>query len=325
MSVSQRGSPGSPVGGHLRLASLLLEAAAREAGLATHRLDPTVLVIDGPHRVHPFVGFAGPDYSRVAKHLAMRPALQTTVLRSRSVPTSPSRLVEAGDRASAIKFLGSAPGWVAGTVVGSRRRLAAADAEAAERCWTTLDRGAQRSSDGAVLLQDLPDTVVAVTLVDQAPIAATRLRAERIVGDGESTLSDLLSSARRRAAAHPLLATAPQHVPLWSTDLGVGYSEDPHLVLGRGDVMPCDPGRHLLSVGALEDVTATCSTQLVRLARAALAAFPGLRSGVVGIDYRNPTDPRVTVVLPEPAPFAHYPTAGAARDIASAIVRAFCR
>ena len=183
--------------------------------------------------------------------------------------------------------------------------------------------GADSDEPGQVRMEaDATGISVSAYVVGETLTAAAVLLPLYVVGDGRSTVAELLQDLLRRREQHSLLKRYPVSV---SDKQLMARGIDRNQVLSRGRVCFLRRRASLAVGGVPVDVTDSLPDDLRELAVSAVWAIPGLSAGQVEISTASLSDTSEACVtaVDGQASFRvhHYPVIGRPRNVAEALVQ----
>lgn len=179
-------------------------------------------------------------------------------------------------------------------------------------------------SETSILIEEFTTGIdLRVYVVDgEAVAAATRLPAH-VVGDGLSTVSDLLERKQETRDRNKYLARMPIAVdPQWMMNSGIAMDQ----TLAAGEIAVLNSTVNLHQGGENVDVTEMLHPSLKELAVAALDAIPGMGAGGVDFVAKSPRTAEGAVVLEVNTganiSVHHLPAYGEPVDVGRAVIDA---
>ena len=315
----------------LPLKSALIEWAARVRGVPVRRLTPYVVIVRGPQGDIPFRQLNGPLSSVVGRNLCDHKALARELLGANGIEVPESRMFGADqedaawvwaqglDKLAVLKPYASARGR--GVTVGVD------SLDAFRRAWAKALRVQTRSRRPQVLVEAQQcGTDYRFFVVDGEVISVTERRRASVIGDGQSTIKELIDikNEERRTnvyARHHMIPT-----DLASLDLLSKNSEGLDYVADEDERTVLRSESNIAAGGDIVDRTDEVHAGFGNLAVAATRSIPGIRyAGVDLIIEDARSAPRknnyvVTEVEFSPGPIAHFPVEGDPRDMAGAVL-----
>ncbi len=328
----------APLSGEAVLASSLVEDVARSIGCGVERLSAeNLLVVDADGVAHAFSGMNGSSGALAAQHVCDRTDQSRPLLEAAGLPVPVWAAFDADASEVAHRFARDRPGRV---LLRPRRARSAAPghrvtADTVAASWSTTipDYLPRVPRPGAVaIVEDVVDgDEFSVLVVDGQVVAVCETRAASVIGDGTSTLRELIRRANRRRRRNPLLALWPIPSDPRRLAAAVDRGLDLDHVISDGERVRLrypdegDGGQTYV------DVSTKTHTGFRDRALCAVAAVPGLVTATVDLVAddlaADPTEQRwfVRDVHSMMRPAAHFMQRGRSRDVAGAIVRAELR
>lgn len=322
------------------LKSAVVEYAATCRGLPVERVDDATLLVTIAGRTLPFVGLNGPDSSFVGKWLCDYKHAQRAIATSQGLPTAQSAVFPSSKPKSAMRFAQNI-GWPVvvkpnqlsrgrGVTVGvaNENRFA----EAWRRALDAFSSGSDRSRRVLVEKQVM-DEDFRFFVVDDRVVSATHKVRANVVGDGRSTVAELISQKNVTRKDNPYLRDYP--IPDDPDILDALTSDGRTLseVPARDERVTLRGVSDLRAGGDSVDVTDEVDPYYSEIAVTAVHGMPGLAYAGVDIiasDITKAPDGDasryvVSDVEFSPAPMAHFPVIGAPRDVAGAIIEHYVK
>lgn len=336
VAADQQPRPTRPVAAReAAVASNLIEAAARSMSCAIQRLSEENLLVVGTDGVeHAFSGMNGSSGALAAQHVCDRTDQSRPLLEAAGLPVPVWAAFDADAPEQAARFARDRPGHVLlrprrARSAAPRRRLTADTL--VERWATTIPDYLPRTPrPGAVaIVEDVVDgDEFAAFVVDREVVAVCETRSASVVGDGASTIRDLVRRANRRRRRNPLLALWPIPSDPRSLSAIADRGLDLDHVVAEGERVRLrypdegDGGQTYV------DVSTKTHAGFRDRALSAVDALPGLVTATVALVAddlaADPAEQRWAVrdvhSMMRPAP--HFMQRGRSRDVAGAIVRA---
>lgn len=315
------------------LKTAVMEHAVMRRGLPYRRLNRYLILVEPPGRpAIAFYNMMGPSISTVGSYIADRKPDSRMLLREAGLSVPRTELFSKSERREAWEFGQQLEGGVVvkptrlsrgrGVTTGIQNEdeFAAAWSRAFD-AYRAVSRGRKVMVEEFFTGDDYRCFVVGGRFV-----SATQRRRPRVVGDGNSSVSDLIRQKNDARAVHPTLHTYPIPTDIEVLDAlresghGLDYVPAPDEVVilrwtsnlsGGGDSVDCTetihPGFREISVRAVE-------------------AIPGM--GYLGVDIIASTvrdaptreNHVVTEVETSPGPLTDFPVEGEPRDMAGAIL-----
>lgn len=307
------------------LKSALLEWTARRRRLPTRRLDTNLLEVDGRLL---FCNMNGPSSSVGGRMICDRKDVARDCVSELGYPVVPFRCFAAGDGHRALDFAREI-----GFPVVVKPRSAARGRGVTTGIGTGgMFRDAWRKAglDGRsariIVEKHFFGDDYRAFAVDGQVVSVTRYAPANITGDGHSTVHALIREKNAARAQNPYLRGYPIAETAGCLDglTGSGRRLDDRPAAGEVVILRTVP--NLSAGGDSIDVTEAIHPSYRQVAAALSCSIPGLR--YLGIDFlsrdiRAPALPGHYVVSEiefSPAPLAHFPALGQARDMAGAVL-----
>lgn len=309
--------------------SALLEHAAIVRGLRVTRVDNRIVLVHRPS-ADPlvFVNMNGPRSTVLAQRLCDDKAVTRHLLAADGLAVAESRVFGVAELDEATRYAESL-GWpvVVKPTNLSRGHGITTNVRSADQvavAWRTAVEAAGTRRDTRVLVErqfDGEDHRMIV--VGGRLIAATLRRRANVVGDGSSTILELIRRKNQLRLGNPhlrgyLIPEDPALLDLL-TEAGRTLADVP----AEGEEVPLRGTSNVATGGDNIDVTDRVHPDFVEIAVRALAAVPGMEYGGVDImtaDISRPGPYLVGEVEFAPGPGPQFPIVGEGRDIAGAIL-----
>lgn len=182
------------------------------------------------------------------------------------------------------------------------------------------------SAHGAALVEEyVSGREYRFLVVDNQTVAVTQMRPANVVGDGESTITELVAMKNRKrpqSPIHRVLDLGQKEVELLQT---LGYS--PRSVPSYGEVIHLRRTSNLQTMGDAVDATDIIDSDYKLTVEHAARALPGgvILGFDVLIDPSAPIPARIVEVNSAPMISIHHlPWEGAPRDAAGAVLNMMC-
>lgn len=176
-----------------------------------------------------------------------------------------------------------------------------------------------------VVEQHIPGDTLRVFVAGDKVIGATWAEAANVVGDGTSTISELVAAKATVRASNPHLKSSPLVLDADAEAHLSAHGLSGGLIPSDGQTITLRAASNLALGGDSWDVTDEISARVAKVAIASVAAVPGLRHAGVDLLVDDCRSEAAQVFVNELNPSAGlgghiYPEAGERRDVASAIV-----
>lgn len=299
-------------------------AAARKRGLTVKKFGAGYYFYDGGLMVGSMRSMLSSLVSSTAVACSADKGLTKSLFESLEIPvphgqvfkldrlTDAMEFFEALNTPVVVKPADGAAGDGITTGVTTREHLAAA--------WEKAKSATSRH--GSILIEQYVSGIdVRAFVIGGRVVAATTRLPPFVIGDGKTTVVDLIESKRLTRRKNAYLARMPI-VPDWEWLRGAGFTE--HSVPPEGDVVLLSSTVNLHQGGENVDITQQLSPELKDLAVRAAAAVPGLTVGGIDLLVQSPRNAEGAVVLEANTKanisVHHLPAYGTAVDAGSAIL-----
>lgn len=321
--------------GGMSAASPLLERAALQLGLNTIRLDRKYFMFDHPELSSP-IGLRPNSsmFTGIATHRTTHDKeLTREVLQDAGVPVPQGAAFQAGQIEEAVQFAASLPvpvvvkprAGVHGLGVSTDLRTESEVRTAIATLNTTKFRGKSFVVEEFVQGDDYR-----LLVVGDRVVSVVLKRAASVVGDGFSTVVELVLQKNRWRLEHPhgrgCLLELGRDSAYWLAKQGLTQDSVPE----KGQVVRLGSAGNIAAGGESVEVLDETHESLLDLAVRAVQAFPGIDHCGLDImgDHRVGLDGRMAgIVDVNTAPataFHHFPMFGAPRDVSIDIVLRSC-
>ncbi|NEE01437.1 hypothetical protein [Phytoactinopolyspora halotolerans] len=315
------------VPGRCSLASALIEHALINRGYEVQRYNQNVVTVPHPSGLIAFDHLNGPDSSVVARSVRALRDVQQLVLARAGVPVPAWATFSAGQTEQAAHFAATELGW---PVAVRPARLAppkgASDRVSTDEEFDAAWRRAMAAYDGrtrrrVVIVEEAAlGARVHVFVVRSSVVAATQVVPAHVVGDGQASVAELIDRRNVQRARNPFLRRHPVPRRLRRLDALQAAGRALTDVPAAGERVELGTSPTVVSGGDLVDVTEQLPPHQRELAVRAVSVLPGLEYAAVDIVDAGADRCVVTRVDGFPQPWAHFPSVGAPRDVAGAIV-----
>ncbi|WP_129662624.1 hypothetical protein [Phytoactinopolyspora endophytica] len=311
------------VPGRCSLASATIEHALRVRGHDVDRYNKTIVMVRlGPELIG-FENLSGTDSSLVARSVRTYQDALHALLTRGGVPTPRSSTFASDQQRLGLVFATEEIGWPV-TIRPARMAYGkgvtagvagAADFSAAwARAVEAYDRPSHRPPHrptprrSVLVEQTVAGERLHAFVVGDRVVSVTHLTPAHVVGDGTSSVADLVERKNAERARNPVLCHHP--IP------GAGDRLD---VPAAGVRVELGTSDEIVAGGDLVDATDRTPPATAALAVQAATSMPGMAHGAVDIVVTG-TGPVVTRIHGAPPPLACFPSEGIPRDVAGAVV-----
>lgn len=314
------------------LKSAVLEYAALARDLPVERFDAFMVVVKSP-KAGPLVfrNMNGPLSSVAGKTVCDRKQYARSLIGDAGLSVVPSRLFPRGKRQAAWRYAQSIglpavlkpPGM-------SRSRGITVGIETWEEfaeAWRRVMREYRRPDNAEFLVEKhIQGEDYRVFVVGGRVFSATHRKRASVIGDGSSTVQQLIDSKNTVRANHPSLLDYLIPVEPAELDALEASGRTMESVPATGEEVVLRSISNLAAGGDSIDVTDQLHPDLRQVAQNAVAAIPGVEYAGVDIIASSIKGPAsagnhvVSEVEFSPAPITNFPVQGAPRDMAGAVL-----
>lgn len=176
-----------------------------------------------------------------------------------------------------------------------------------------------------VVEQHIPGKALRVFVAGDTAISATWAEAANVVGDGASTVAELITEKAVARKSNPHLRNSPMVLDAAVEEHLAENGLTPQSVPADGHTVQLRAAANLALGGDSWDITETLSPKIAQVAVNAVRAIPGLRHAAVDLLADDPYSEDAAVFVNELNPSAGlgghmYPARGVRHDVAEAIV-----
>lgn len=317
------------------LKSAVIEYAGLERGLDVERIDDNRLLIRTAAGVLPFVGINGPNSTVIGRWICDHKEAQRALAANAGLRVTEFAAFPLDARSRGLEYARKL-GWpvaVKPNNLSRSRGVTAAVGHPSEfhtawqRARQAISESNRRAKARIIVERHVDGEDFRFFVVAGRVISVTHKARANVTGDGVMNVADLITAKNEKRATNPYLREFPiPHVPELLDALaaaGRTLNDVPH----AGERLTLRTRSTLNAGGESVDVTDEADPFFKELAVAAVKAVPGLVYAGVDIMARDITARPATeteYVLGEveysPAPLAHFPAIGSARDMAGAIL-----
>lgn len=315
------------------LKSGMIEYSARARALEVERLGKARLIVQSPGGPLLFYNMNGPDSSWLGRSICDNKNHFRSIARMAGVPVVRSSLFFGSEAEKGLEYA-TQLGWpvVVKPVSLSRGRgVTAGISSEAEfrRAWRhageAYRRGAARNRK--ILVEEhIHGEDFRVFIADGKVVSVTHRARAHVVGDGRSTLIELVKLKNKERADNVYLSGYPLPEDAEVIDTPLVRQRGLHYRPAAGERVDLRTVSNLSAGGDSVDLTGEASPDFLDHAVRAVAAIPGLPYAGVDIitpDIRRLADGAKFVVGEvefSPAPITHFPWRGPKRDMGGAIL-----
>lgn len=316
------------------LKSAVIEHATLQRGLDVERIDDNMLMIRTSAGVLPFIGINGPDSTGIGRWICDHKEAQRVLAARAGLRVNEFAAFPLDDRSSGLEYARTV-GWPVAVKpnnlsrsrgVTPRVRGATDFNEAWRRARRAISESNRLAKARIIIERHVVGDDFRLFVVDDRVVSVTHKARARIIGDGMRSVADLIAAKNEQRAANPYLREFP--IPLEPDALDALMASGRTLddVPNAGEQVALRFRSTLNAGGESVDMTDRADPFFLELAAAAVRAVPGLAYAGVDIITRDitvrPDDDGYVLgeVEYSPAPLAHFPAIGSARDMAGAIV-----
>lgn len=310
----------------------LIQLAAFARGFSSTRFRRGLMVIeDRKSNRYCFWLSESEANSAAAGEIATHKGLARSLLAKHGVPIPPGYYIPANDREQAkIKALELGYPLVVKPVRGQKGRAVTTNIRSEAELEKALERGFSSSygRQGIVLERWVPGNDYRFFTFRNKVVSVVRREPASVIGDGVSTLAELVEKANAERSANPYLSRYPLRID--SEIVGSLLRNnviDEDTVLARGQRVRISSVANLSQGGTSHEVLDSTHPTLRQIAIEAIRAIPGLSYGGVDIilqDHRKSVRSQDVVVIEVNARPAsvlhHFPAFGPSRDVAGMLI-----
>lgn len=314
------------------LKSAVLEYAALDRGLQAERFDNFLVVVNTP-KSGPlaFRNMNGPLSSIAGRTLCDRKQYARRLLGDEGISVVPSRLFPRGERRAAWRYAQSIglPAVLKPPGMSRSRGITVGIGtwEEFAEGWRRVMREYRRPDNAEFLVEKhIYGEDYRIFVVGGKVFSATHRKRASVVGDGSSTVQQLIDNKNAVRAAHPSLLDYLIPVDPAALDALEASGRAIEDVPGEGEEVVLRSISNLAAGGDSIDVTDHLHPTLGQVAQNAVAAIPGVEYAGVDIIASSIEDPAsagshvVSEVEFSPAPITNFPVEGTPRDMGGALV-----
>lgn len=313
--------------------SALMEHSAKERGLKTERFNSRILYVETPSGEKlAFSHMNGPDSSRVGMNICDNKIHTRKLLRKNEIVVVKSKSFKHNQFEQAKEFVQKIDGPVVVKPISLSRGRGITtniqNEQQLEDAWNkAFDAYKTKKSTRTVLIeQQFNGYDYRVFVIKDRVISVTQRRRANVVGDGKSTIIQLIEKKNEERLQNPYLQDY-----LIPTDIKVmDQLQNQQLTLDfvpkKGELITLRSQSNISAGGDSVDYTDTIHPEFKEIAIKALNAIPGME--YAGIDFiakditQKPTKDNyiLSEVEYSPAPLSQFPYDGIAYDLSGAII-----
>lgn len=314
------------------LKSALLEYAVRERELDVERINSALVVVKSA-KAEPLVfrNMNGPLSSMAGRDLCNRKHFTRRLLAAEGVSVTPSQIFQRGQRGSAWRYAQSLglPAVLKPPSMARGRGITTAieTEEQFTAAWRKII-GAYRQPSNAqfIVEKHIYGEDYRLYVVGDRVFSATQRKRPSVVGDGVSTIGQLVDEKNILRSNHPTLLDylIPTDPALLDRLEASGRTVES--IPGDGEEVTLRSTSNLSSGGDSIDVTDKMHPSLLAAAQKSVSSIPGMEYAGVDIiatsitDSASPETHVVSEVEYSPAPITNFPIQGTPRDMGGALV-----
>ena len=306
--------------------SALIEEAAEARGLETLRADRRLVYVKIHGSFVPFEEMTGPSAGSVARYICDNKHHARRFLEGGGLEVARSQVIRRGEFSSASRFVDEV-GYPVVVKPSSEARGRGVQTDIDNP--TLLKKAIRKAGKwGQTILveEQFDGDDYRVFVVDNKVISVTRRARASVVGDGASTIRQLIDAKNAMRRRNMYLRAYPIPTDLHSLSRLKRSGKSLRHVPGKGELVTLRDQSNLSMGGDSIDVTDTCHAGFKEVAARAVRTIPGLEYAGVDLLVRDITsEPQpgayiVSEVEFFPGPVAHYPVEGTPRDMAGAVL-----
>ncbi len=312
------------------LSSATLEFAARQRGLEVSRSGRAMVLVRLGNELIPFTGINGPDSSAVSREICSCYDGLLHLVAAHGVPVPRYSTFTVQQTDEALSFVRQA-GWplVIGPARSAGRVMRRVHDEAEFRAaWRDCIRayGGRATTRLVLVAEHVQGETLHVVVVDGRVVSVAHLGSANVEGDGQKSIAELIAWKNAVRSENPYLRQFP--IPDDPSQLNGLAGRALGDVPAAGELVVLHSSPSTLTGFDVVDVTDRMKPKIEPLAVAAVRAIPGLAYAGVeivtpsGLDNSISSSDRSVVVNVSWSPplSGQFPTHGARRDIAGAII-----
>ncbi|WP_078594239.1 hypothetical protein [Evansella clarkii] len=313
--------------------SALVEYAALKRGHKVDRLSEKIIIVHTNYgHTFAFTQMNGISSSRIGKYLCDRKHDARYILKGKDISVVESEVFGFYEYNQAVSYINKIgfPVVVKPTNM-SRGKGITTNIKSIDEFQTAWEKGfnaykSNRKAKQLLIERHVNGDDFRLFVVGNKVVSATHRKRANVVGNGQSTVLQLIQLKNEERAENPYLSNyliPEEHEQL---DLLVKKEITLDYVPGKGEHVILRSQSNLSAGGDSVDVTDVAHPEFLSMAVKAVAAIPGVEYG--GVDVITPDisakpdidNHIISEIEYSPAPLAHFPYKGKNRDMAGAVI-----
>lgn len=311
--------------------SSLMEYCALKKGLKVKRLTHRIIILeDSAGKMFSFHNMNGLSSSRVGKKICDNKVLARKLLISKELSVPKSRDFSIFNYDGALEYFKTMKRAVVKPTTFARSKGVSTNITSEDQFMKAWDRAASlykyRTGCSLLIEEHIWGEDYRAFVVGNKVVSFTHRRRASVLGDGKSTISELIVSKNLLREKNPFLRKGLIPLDIKKLDR-LSYAKlDLSYVPEKGERVTLIGRCNLYAGGDSIDLTDTVHPSFLEIAVRAVEAIPGVHYAGVDIITRDPTleatedNHVITEVEYSPAPISHFPFEGKPRDMASSIL-----